>query len=177
MRKAPPLPATNSPALSKQTAGAPTTFQKAPTVGPDATKFASAKPAAPAPAAKSSGVGLNAAISDIAKTNKIKDVNKIYTGQKLDLGAGDKYTVQRGDNLTKIAKGFYGAGKSSTTASAPEAPKPAPAPEPAASSPLGSAGALSADVEKKKAEGPAKTPTIRNMQESVQVGDNKYRIV
>jgi LysM repeat protein len=177
-------PTDGSPTLTKATSGAPTTFQKTPSVGPDATKFASAKPAAPVAAApaKSSGIGLNAAISDIAKTNKIKDVNKIYTGQKLDLGAGDKYTVQKGDNLTKIAKGFYGAGKSSTPAPksepvAPEAPKPSAAPAPAASSPLGSAGALSADIEKKKAEGPAKTPTVRPMQESVQVGDNKYRIV
>ena len=167
-----------SPELSKQTSGAPTTFQKTPTVGPDATKFAGAKPAAPVAAApaKSSGVGLNAAISDIAKTNKIKDVNKIYTGQKLDLGAGDKYTVQKGDNLTKIAKGFYGSGKASTPA-----PKPEPTvdqPKPAApTSPLGSASDMAADVEKKKAEGPPKTPTVRPMQESVQVGDNKYRIV
>jgi LysM repeat protein len=162
--------------------GPATTFQKTPSVGPDATKFASAKPAAPAAAApaKSSGVGLNTAISDIAKTNKIKDVNKIYTGQKLDLGAGDKYTVQKGDNLTKIAKGFYG------TENKASAPKPEPAvdqPQPAAQSPgpekapLGPADKLAADTAKKKAEGPIKNPTIRSMQESVQVGDNKYRIV
>lgn len=126
-------PTAGSPTLTKATSGAPTTFQKTPTVGPDATKFAGAKPAAPVAAApaKSSGVGLNAAISDIAKTNKIKDVNKIYTGQKLDLGAGDKYTVQKGDNLTKIAKGFYGAGKSSTSEPSKPAATPAPAPTPA----------------------------------------------
>ena len=36
---------------------------------------------------------------------------------------------------------------------------------------------MAADVEKKKAEGPPKTPTVRPMQEEVQVGENKYRIV
>lgn len=171
-----------SPALSKQTTGAPTTFQKTPTVGPDATKFAGAKPAAEPTAAdkaapvKSSGVGLQTAISSIAKANKIADVNKIQAGKTIDVGAGDKYTIQKGDTLTKIAKGFYGSGKASTPA--PKAEPVVDQPKPAApTSPLGSASDMAADVEKKKAEGPPKTPTVRPMQESVQVGDNKYRIV
>ena len=74
-------------------------------------------------------------------------MNKIYTGQKLDLGAGDKYTVQKGDNLTKIAKGFYGAGNKSSTpeASKPAAtPAPAPTPAPAAATPAPAASSAAA---------------------------------
>lgn len=46
----------------------------------------------------------------------------------------------------------------------------------APTSELGSAAAMKSDIEKKKAETPVK-PIIRPMQESVQVGANKYRIV
>jgi LysM repeat protein len=56
-------------------------------------------------------------IADLVKWNKISNPNLIYVGQKLIVGWTDKpvppepekvyYTVQRGDNLTKIAK-MYG---------------------------------------------------------------------
>ena len=55
-------------------------------------------------------------IADLVKWNNIKNPNLIYVGQKLIVGWTDKpvppepekvyYTVQRGDNLTKIANKF-----------------------------------------------------------------------
>jgi hypothetical protein len=192
---------------------------------------AATKPVAAAAAAKPvappmQGKNLQSTISNIAKSNKIANVNKIYAGKTLDLGTGSKYTIQKGDTLTKIAKnlgtGSQAAAPKSSVASnnadiatqvaktplaKPESvatstgmkstnindmnksvnmsPKTsgAPttfqntAPSPAKNPDLGSASAMAADVEKKKAEGPAKTPTVRPMQECVQVGDNKYRIV
>lgn len=58
----------------------------------------------------------NCTIADLVKWNKISNPNLIYVGQKLIVGWTDKpvppepekvyYTVQRGDNLTKIAQKF-----------------------------------------------------------------------
>jgi hypothetical protein len=45
----------------------------------------------------------NQLINLIAQTNKIKDPNLIYAGQKLTLPGGLSYTIKPGDNLTKIA--------------------------------------------------------------------------
>jgi len=41
---------------------------------------------------------------DLAKMNKITDVNKIGIGQKIKLPDGSKYIVQKGDTLSKIAQ-------------------------------------------------------------------------
>lgn len=43
---------------------------------------------------------------DIARLNKIEDINKISTGQELKLPSGGTYTVKKGDNLTKIGNMF-----------------------------------------------------------------------
>ena len=58
----------------------------------------------------------NCTIADLVKWNKITNPNLIYVGQKLIVGWSDTpvppepvkvyYTVQRGDNLTKIANKF-----------------------------------------------------------------------
>lgn len=146
-RNAPPTPkaapaatpSKPSVALNPATTGKPTTFQRTPTVGPDTAKFTSNKPAAPAPAPtkaapSAAGRGLQGSIADIAKMNKIRDVNKIYAGKTIDVGGGDKYTIQKGDTLTKIAKGFMGSGKpAAEPTAAPAQPAPAtqtPGPEP-----------------------------------------------
>lgn len=49
----------------------------------------------------------NTTVSKLASINNIKDVNKIYVGDILKISNKDSntyYTVQSGDNLTKIAK-------------------------------------------------------------------------
>ena len=78
---------------------------------------------APAVTKQLAGKELQSTISNIAKTNKIADPNKIYAGKTIDLGGGDKYTVKQGDNLTKIARGFYGGGKVSEKPTTPEPAK------------------------------------------------------
>ena len=75
----------------------------------------------------------------------IKDVNKIYPGQKLKMPDKSTYTVRTGDTLDKIAKGANPAGDAfvvPTPAPAAPAPRPAPsAPAPAASAPAPAAPA------------------------------------
>lgn len=194
MRKAPETPKTNSPELTKATSGQPTTFQQSKTVGPDTSKFTPDKPAvapkpaaAPKPSSPLAGKDLQSTISSIAKSNKIADPNKIYAGKTLDLGGGDKYTIQKGDNLTKIAKGFYGSGskaspQSSTTPEAKGVPS-VPAPKPAAAT----ASTSSAPAPMMKSFEPAAPMgsipkmsdqnSMKQIKEEVQVGENKYRIV
>lgn len=46
-------------------------------------------------------------IDDIAKLNNIRNVNKIFVGQKLKLPDGTEYTVARGDTLGAIASGRF----------------------------------------------------------------------
>lgn len=62
---------------------------------------------------------LQSRISSIAKMNKLADPNKIYAGKTLNVD-GSKYTIKRGDTLTKIARSFPGTSK------APPAPAPKP---------------------------------------------------
>lgn len=94
----------------------------APTPGP--AKAPAAGTAKPAPAPKSAaaplaGKGLQSRISDLAKSNKIADPNKIYAGKSMNVD-GQKYTIQKGDTLTGIAKKF--SGSSTTAKSAAPAP-------------------------------------------------------
>lgn len=72
---------------------------------------------------------LQSRISSIAKMNKLADPNKIYAGKTLNID-GSKYTIKRGDNLTKIARSFSGTSKApAAQASRPAAPQAAPAPK------------------------------------------------
>lgn len=46
-------------------------------------------------------------IDDIAKLNNIRNVNKIFVGQKLKLPDGTEYTIAKGDTLGAIASGRF----------------------------------------------------------------------
>ena len=58
---------------------------------------------APAPKPVSAYKGTTAS-QDLAKLNKIKNVNNIRVGQTISLGGDKSYTVQKGDTLDKISK-------------------------------------------------------------------------
>ena len=93
-------------ATPKASGSAPVANKTAPSVtsAPSATK-----PTAPvAKTAPLAGKALQSRISDLAKSNKIANVNKIYYGKSMDVG-GQKYTIQKGDTLTSIAKKFSGS--------------------------------------------------------------------
>ena len=69
----------------------------------------------PAGSAAASAYKGNAGAQEIQKLNPaIKDVNKIYAGQKFKMPDGSTYTVKPGDTLDKIAKGAKPAGEEAT---------------------------------------------------------------
>lgn len=78
--------------------------------------------------ARLSGNDLQSRISSIAKMNKLADPNKIYAGKTLNID-GSKYTIKRGDNLTKIARSFSGTSKAPAQTPKPVAAKPEAAPK------------------------------------------------
>ena len=64
----------------------------------------------------------------IAQLNKIADPNKIYPGQKINLGGGAEYTVAPGDTLSAIAQGQYKGQAPSGAEIITPAPAQAPTP-------------------------------------------------
>ena len=121
----------NKPAVAAPSATptAPAAKTSATPAAVGATPASSAKPAA-TPAAKTAplaGKSLQSRITDLAKTNKIANVNKIYAGKSMDVG-GQKYTIQKGDTLTGIAKKFSSPGQAAAGSSSTSAAKPVPTP-------------------------------------------------
>lgn len=129
---------------------APATPAQSATKPAVASKTTSAVPAKPSAMA---GKTLQSRISSLASTNKIANVNKIYAGKTMDVG-GTKYTIQKGDTLTSIAKKFPGQGQTTTAPTPPRKPSmgpeaPAEKPEPVTPStsatPTGSSSAMKPD--------------------------------
>lgn len=93
---------------------ATTTSAAKPAAAPKTTTASTTKPAAPV-----AGKSLQSRISSLASSNKIANVNKIYAGKTMDVG-GSKYTIQKGDTLTSIAKKFPGQSQTTTATEPPE---------------------------------------------------------
>jgi hypothetical protein len=113
--------AADAPASSAQPAkpaGAAASKASAPAKTTD-----TSKPAAPVKASTPlTGKSLQSRISDLAKSNKIANPDKIYAGKTMNVD-GQKYTIQKGDTLTGIAKKFSNsssqpAAKADTTTTA-----------------------------------------------------------
>lgn len=64
-----------------------------------------------------------------ANKNTIKDPNKIYAGQQLQLPGGGTYTVQKGDTLAKIAASGQGAMRTAPKTDAPAKTPPSQLPK------------------------------------------------
>lgn len=116
------LSATSAPKPTVSAASTDSTPADKSATATPATKPDAAPKTAPAPANKPTapvaGKSLQSRISSLASTNKIANVNKIYAGKTIDVG-GSKYTIQKGDTLTSIAKKFPGQGQTTTAPTEP----------------------------------------------------------
>ena len=120
------VPTAKTTSTPSATPSAPTSKTTAAPAAKPLAKPAStpAAPAASAPkAAPLAGKSLQSKIADIAKANKIANVNKIYAGKTMNVG-DQKYTIQKGDTLTGIAKKFSGSGQTASSSATKSVPTP-----------------------------------------------------